>query len=203
MIVKGWLGASGAASVQPESGLPVDRCRCKIEVIVRASLLLIPVCFLAACNTPEPKSAVEKQAAKNAPPPHFHPTNIAGFQKLAAHFKSVISLPKFGATPAGIQRPVSNTISCAEAALDEIATCSHGKLTFDNTIAALDDHGSDIGLTASRLNLVKETSTDAALREDAGRRREVSCEVRGTKQDMAFSLSRRLMGWDSPALFSH
>ena len=134
---------------------------------MRASILLIPVCFLAACNTPEPKNPIEKKAAKNAPPPHFHPTNVAGFQKLATQFKSVISLPKLETTPAGIQRSVSNTISRAEAALDEIAGCSHENLTFGNTIVALDDLGADIGLTASRLNLIKETSTNASLREAA------------------------------------
>ena len=134
---------------------------------MRALILLIPVCFLAACNTPEPKNPIEKKAAKNAPPPHFHPTNIAGFQKLAAQFKSVISLPRLETTPAGIQRSVSNTITRAEAALDEIAACSHDKLTFNNTIAALDDLGYDIGLTANRLNLLKETSTNAVLRDAA------------------------------------
>ena len=134
---------------------------------MRALILLIPVCFLAACNTPEPKNPIEKKAAKNAPPPHFHPTNVAGFQKLAAQFKSVISLPRLETTPAGIQRSVSNTITRAEAALDEIAACSHDKLTFNNTIAALDDLGYDIGLTANRLNLLKETSTNAVLRDAA------------------------------------
>ena len=134
---------------------------------MRALILLIPVCFLAACNTPEPKNPIEKKAAKNAPPPHFHPTNVAGFQKLAAQFKSVITLPKLETTTNGIQRAVTRTISRAEAALDAVATCAHDKLTFDNTITALDDLAYDIGLTANRFNLIKETSTNAALREAA------------------------------------
>ena len=134
---------------------------------MRASILLIPVCFLAACNTPEPKSPIEAKAAKNAPPAHFHPTNVAGFQQLAAQFKSVISLPTLETAPVEVHRSVSNTITRAEAALDAIAACSHDRLTFDNTIAALDDLGYDIGLTANRLNLIKETSTNAVLRDAA------------------------------------
>ena len=40
-------------------------------------------------------------------------------------------------------------------------------MTFGNTFVALDDLSHDIGLTANRLNLIKETSTNAALREAA------------------------------------
>ncbi len=134
---------------------------------MRASILLIPVCFLAACNTPEPKNPIEKKAAKSAPPAHFQPKDVAGFQKLAAKFNSVISLPKLETSPEGIHRSVSNTITRAGAALDTIASCSHDKLTFNNTIAALDDLAYDIGLTANRLSLLKETSTNAVLRDAA------------------------------------
>ena len=51
--------------------------------------------------------------------------------------------------------------------LDAIASCAHEKQTFANTIAALDDLNYDLGLTASRLNLIKETSPEKALREAA------------------------------------
>lgn len=129
---------------------------------------MIPVCFLAACSTPEPKNPVEKRRAEAAKVPHhFQPTDVAGFQKLAAKFKSVIRVPTLETDATAVHRAVSNTIARANAALDEIAACSHEKLTFENTIAALDDIAYDIGLTANRLNLIKETSTDLALREAA------------------------------------
>jgi thimet oligopeptidase len=128
---------------------------------------LVPVCFLAACSTPEPKTSAQKAAGEGTPAPHATPTNLAGFQKAALHFKSVISLPELEHTPGAVHRAVTNTMSRADAALNEIASCSHDKLTFDNTIGALDDLAYDIGLTANRLNLIKDTSTNAALREAA------------------------------------
>jgi len=134
---------------------------------MRPLLPLIPVCFLVACNTPEP-SGRPKPVAENPPAPlQSSATNLAGFERAAAHFRSVIALPRLETTAAQIQRALSNTIERAEAALDEVASCSHDKLTFNNTVAALDDLSYDIGLTANRLGLIKETSTNAALREAA------------------------------------
>jgi thimet oligopeptidase len=169
-VVPGWLKMDGITGLRSrtESGLLKGRFRRYVAVTMRASILMIPVCFLAACSTPEPKNPVEKRAAAANKVPHdFHPTDIAGFEKLAAKFNSAISIPTLETAPADIHRAVSNTISRAEAAFDEIAACSHEKLTFQNTIAALDDIAYDIGLAANRLNLIKETSTNAALREAA------------------------------------
>jgi thimet oligopeptidase len=134
---------------------------------MRVLLPLIPACLLAACNTPEP-SGQPKPAAVSAPEPlPYSPTNLAGFQKAAAHFRSVVALPKLETTPAELQRTLSNTMERATAALDEVASCAHDQLTFHNTVAALDDLSYDVGLTANRLNLIKETSTNAALRDAA------------------------------------
>ena len=128
---------------------------------------LIPVCFIAACSTPEPKSPAQKAAGEGTPAPHATPTNLVGFQQAALHFKSVISLPELERTSGAIRRTVTETMRRADAALDEIASCSHDKLTFGNTIGALDDLSYDISLTANRLNLIKDTSTNAALRDAA------------------------------------
>lgn len=134
---------------------------------MRACILLIPVCFLAACNTAPPKNMAERKAAANAPKISMHPTDVKGFQQLATKFNSVISLPKLELSAADIDHSVTNTITRAEAALNAIANCAHEKQTFANTIAALDDMNYDIGLTASRLGLIKETSTNSVLRDAA------------------------------------
>ena len=138
--------------------------------MMRVLILLVAVCFLAACNTPEPNAQPQPQktAAEGTPlPHHFSPTNLAGFQKAAAHFKSVISLPELERSPAEIQQSVSNTIAGAEAALEAIGSCGHERLTFVNTVVALDDLSYEVNLAANRLNLIKETGTNAALREAA------------------------------------
>jgi thimet oligopeptidase len=134
---------------------------------MRFSVLLGAVCLFAACSTPEPKSPYTRKSLESPPPPLLQPTTLAEFEQAAAHFKSVIRLPRLETTTEAIQRSVTSTIGRAEAALDAIAGCGREQLTFGNTIAALDDLTYDIGLTANRLHLIKETSTNAALREAA------------------------------------
>lgn len=135
---------------------------------MRASILLIPVCFLAGCSTPEPKNPAEmRAAAATTLPAGFRPKDLAGMQALALKFDSVISVPALETAPRHVYASLSNTVARASAALDAIAACSLDRLTFANTVAALDDLSYDIGLTANRLNLIKDTSTNAALRDAA------------------------------------
>src|SRR5687767_4392247 len=78
------------------------------SVNMRSRVLLIPVCFLAACNTPEPKSPYARKSVEDAPPPRSQPVNLAEFEQAAAHFKSIVRLPELETTSESIQRAVSN-----------------------------------------------------------------------------------------------
>ncbi|HWV98058.1 MAG TPA: M3 family metallopeptidase [Candidatus Acidoferrum sp.] len=89
------------------------------------------------------------------------------FEQRAARFKSVITLPRFETTTNEVNQTVSNTIAAGNAALDRLAALDPRKLAFQNTVRALDDLGYQIGLTANRLSLIKETSTSAAVRDSA------------------------------------
>jgi thimet oligopeptidase len=89
------------------------------------------------------------------------------FERRAARFKSLVSLPRFETTTNEVNQTVSNTIAAGNAALDRIAALDPHKVTFQNTVRALDDIGYDISLTANRLGFVKETSTSAAVRDGA------------------------------------
>jgi len=51
--------------------------------------------------------------------------------------------------------------------LAEIASCRLDQLTLPNTVGALDDVGFEAGLVANRMQLLKETSTNAAVRDAA------------------------------------
>jgi thimet oligopeptidase len=93
--------------------------------------------------------------------------SLAQFQKRAAGFHSIISLPQLETTTNEITASVRKTIAAGNAALDAIGALNTGKVTFENTVGALDDLGQNIGLTANRLTIIRETSTDAALREAA------------------------------------
>ena len=92
---------------------------------------------------------------------------LADFQARAKQFKNVIRVPEFEITPAAVKRAVETAITNANLALDRIGGLQPGQVSFDNTLRALDDTGYEAGLTANRLYLIKETSTNAAVRETA------------------------------------
>jgi thimet oligopeptidase len=89
------------------------------------------------------------------------------FEARAARFKSVVQLPKFEVLTNEVHTTVQQTISSGNKALDIIAATDPTKVTFENTVGALDNLAYQIGLTANRLAVIKETSLDAAMRDAA------------------------------------
>ena len=113
--------------------------------------------ILTGCKTaPEASSAM----------PARHDA-LARFQRQAAKFNAIISLPDFETTTNAVELSVKNTIAAANAALDQIGRLPPARVNFNNTLRALDDVNYAIGLTENRLEIIKETSTDAALRDAA------------------------------------
>jgi thimet oligopeptidase len=94
-------------------------------------------------------------------------TGLRDFEKRAAKFNGVIRVPEFETTTNAVVRTVRETISAGNAALDRVAAIDARKATFDNTIRALDDIGYEIGLADNRLSVIRETSTNPAVRETA------------------------------------
>jgi thimet oligopeptidase len=99
--------------------------------------------------------------------PVGHFGSLAEFQKRAAKFNSIISLPQFETGTKEVVASVQKTITNGNAALDRIGGLNPKKVTFQNTIKALDDVGYQIGLTDNRLTVIKETSTNAVVRDAA------------------------------------
>ena len=89
------------------------------------------------------------------------------FKRRAAKFNCVITVPQFEMTTNGVGAAVRNTIAVGNAALDRVGALKPGKVTFENTVRALDDIGYEISLTDDRLQVMKETSTSAAMRDTA------------------------------------
>jgi thimet oligopeptidase len=89
------------------------------------------------------------------------------FRRRAAKFNSVITVPEFEASTNAIRFELKQTIAVGNAALDRLGALKPREVTFDNTVRALDDIGYQISLADDRFGLIKETSTDAALREAA------------------------------------
>jgi thimet oligopeptidase len=94
-------------------------------------------------------------------------TILHEFSRAAARFNAAVTLPDFEPSPAAVQGSVSNTMARADAALNAIGLRPPSEINFRNTVVALDDVVYQINLTANRLFLIKETSTNAALREAA------------------------------------
>jgi len=88
-------------------------------------------------------------------------------QKRAAAHKAVIAVPTFETTPEAVRALVQRTLATGNAQLDEIGRLDRARLSFEDTVRALDDLGHMVSLAANRLNFLKETSPDAALREAA------------------------------------
>src|SRR6185437_3636242 len=76
-------------------------------------------------------------------------------------------LPRFETSTNELQETLAQTIAAGNAALDAVGATDPHKVTLRNTAGALDDIGYQIGLTANRFSVIKETSQNAALREAA------------------------------------
>jgi len=97
-------------------------------------------------------------------------TNAAGladFEKSAAKFHSVVTLPTFETTTNEIAATAKSIIATGDAALDRIGKLGTKDVNFTNTVIALDNLGYEIGLGANRLSLIEQTSTNAAVRDAA------------------------------------
>jgi thimet oligopeptidase len=94
------------------------------------------------------------------------PISLDDFKKRAAKFHSVISLPSFETSTNEITASLKQTISSGNAALDRVGAMPR-KVTFANTIRALDDLAYQISLADNRLSVIKETSTNEAVRDAA------------------------------------
>jgi len=93
--------------------------------------------------------------------------SLADFEKTAAKFNSVISIPTFETTTNEVAATVAKTITDGNAALDNIGKLTAAQINFTNTFIALDDVNFLIGRTANRLSLIEQTSTNADVRDAA------------------------------------
>ena len=95
------------------------------------------------------------------------PAALADFQKAAAKFNSVVTVPTFETTTNEVAVTVAKTIADGNTALDNIGKLTAAQINFTNTFIALDDVNFLIGRTANRLSLIEQTSTNADVRDAA------------------------------------
>jgi thimet oligopeptidase len=112
--------------------------------------IVLLACLFAACATTRPSFDA-----------------LTEFQKRAARYDGIVTVPAFETSPGEVQAAVEQAIAMGVAALDRIGALEPGAVSFENTVRAIDDLGFQIGLVSSRVWLIKETGTDPALRETA------------------------------------
>ena len=93
--------------------------------------------------------------------------SLEDFQRAAVKFNSVISLPAFETTTNELAQSVSNAIATGIRAMDRIGQLAPTEVNFTNTLFALDEAAYQAGLTENRLEIIRQASTNAALRDAA------------------------------------
>lgn len=93
--------------------------------------------------------------------------SVDDFRDAAAKTKAVLTIPEWEQTPEAVEASMKDAIAKANTALDQIGAQDLGKVTFKNTVVALDDLTYQAGLAANRATLIKETNTNPAMRSAA------------------------------------
>ena len=127
-------------------------------------LKLLPVALICICT-----SCTHRYAIVTQPRHEYRSTlkTIEDFQSATNLFSTRLTLPDFELTPEEITTNIRAAMKDADAGLDAVGALKPDEVTFANTVGALDDIGFDVDVVSSRIYLLKETSTDEAMRNTA------------------------------------
>lgn len=89
---------------------------------------------------------------------------VDDFMPAAMKAKELLTIPHWEQTPEDVEAVMKGAIAKANKALDEIGKQDPASVTFKSTVVALDDLGYEANLAANRAVIIKETSTNEALR---------------------------------------
>ena len=92
------------------------------------------------------------------------PKSVDDFRAAAAKANAVLTIPDWAQTPEAVESSMKDAIAKANTALDQLGKQDLSKVTFKSTVVALDDLTYEAGLTANKVNLIKESNTNAAMR---------------------------------------
>jgi thimet oligopeptidase len=88
-------------------------------------------------------------------------------QKKAAKFGTILTADTFESTPQEISKSTDEAIARANKSLDAIGALDPKKVTFKNTIRAMDDLRSDFLQVVDRIGVLREAAPDSKMREAA------------------------------------
>jgi oligopeptidase A len=92
---------------------------------------------------------------------------VEDFNAAAAKANAVLTLPDWEQNPEAVDTAMKNAIDTANKALDQIGAQDLSKVTFKSTVVALDDLTWQAGNHANKTVVIKESNTDAKVREAA------------------------------------
>ena len=103
----------------------------------------------------------------NANAPAAEVKHVDDFRAAADKANAVLTIPDWEQTPKAITAAMKDAIAQANKRLDAIGAQDLKKVTFKSTVVALDDLAYEITNTANRATVIKQTNTDAAMRNAA------------------------------------
>ncbi|MEY2536769.1 MAG: thimet oligopeptidase [Verrucomicrobiota bacterium] len=132
---------------EPEAGRVFMKLSGKVPLLLLRSLAIVALAFMfsAALSAADLKSVADYQAA-------------------ATKANVVVTIPDWEQTPEAVDSAAKEAIAKANKKLDEIGAQDLSKVTFKSTIVALDDLAYDASNAANKAVLIKETSTNEAMR---------------------------------------
>jgi thimet oligopeptidase len=95
------------------------------------------------------------------------PLTWSELQQKAARFGTELTLPKFENSPEEIAKSTDSAIAKANTALDAIGALDPKKVTFRNTLRALDDIQADVSQVINRIELLSQAHPEAKVRDAA------------------------------------
>ena len=93
--------------------------------------------------------------------------SIDSYRDAAAKANAQLTIPDWEQTPDAIDAAARNTIKKGNAALDAIGKLGPKKVTFQNTVVALDTIGYEANNVANKATIIKEAHTDPKMRAAA------------------------------------
>ncbi len=136
-------------------------------------LAFLPLSMGLACSSSEATS--EAAGGADAAAPQVPLARVADFQEAAARFHDELALPRFERSPEEVASTVAGVIARADERLRRFAAQDPAAVTFESSIAALDEITYPVATVMNRMWLMKETQQDEGMRiacTDAGQRLE-------------------------------
>jgi Zn-dependent oligopeptidase len=93
--------------------------------------------------------------------------SIDSYRDAAAKANAQLTIPDWQQTPAAVETSDKDAIKKANAALDAIGKLDPKKVTFQNTVVALDDLAYEANNVLNKATIIKEADTDPKMRAAA------------------------------------